>query len=336
MARLENPKLSIKILGDADIVIDDLEMSFEIVKDLGEEPNESTLYIHNLNEDTRGQITEAANKSAIVEIHASKSQSQDLIKMYVGELDYVRHTNTRPGYETEIICTSQQLNHRSKFVDLSFKSGTLKSDIVSKLIDEIGLPRGVVESIPAGGIKLGQQYSGAAYHSLQRFCLEYLDKYCYILDGTINITDIFEPEFILYKELDVDELLSDPQPTGRVDRGLVLASTLTDISVKKEFEDKKRKKRKKRKRIKVVGDTDPIEYEAVDTQIKGMDFGFMLQPDVNPDNLISVPTSSLNDRIFRVTEVVHSGNTAYFDDWNTDLVTDEYEDLGGAIGVTLA
>ena len=193
MAQVVNPKAKIKVIGSVEYEIEDLYISFDVNKDLEEEPNEATINISNLAEGTRGQILDSANESAPLEIHATAAGSSDYSILFKGEMDTARNVFTRPGWETEINCTSQQVNHRSKYIDAKeFASGTPTNQVINYFIEQIGLPLGQIDELPSTGIILSQSFSGPAFKLLEAFVYD-IGLYCYILDGTINITDWYEP-----------------------------------------------------------------------------------------------------------------------------------------------
>ncbi len=132
-----NPKMEVRILlsdmetitgynmdhspaySEERIVTKGYFMDFEITKDIDEETNEAELHIYNLGPETRGKFVDAANMGAPIEILLSATGKSDLIVAFRGELETAKNTYTQPGYDTHIIATSQQRNHRSIYVDRS-------------------------------------------------------------------------------------------------------------------------------------------------------------------------------------------------------------------------
>jgi hypothetical protein len=92
---------------------------------------------------------------------------------------------------------------------------------------------------------------------------------------------------------------------------------------------KVRKKKKKTK--KAWGSGTVVEYEGVDKLITGVSAPVLLQPTINPDQIISIDKEEFAKKYYRVQSVNHSGNNETFDEWTTNIEADIYEDTGGDI-----
>jgi len=329
MTNLVNPKMEIRVFGVTDFTLRaPLFMDYEINKDLEEEPNEAVIRIYNLGESNRRKLVDKANQEAPVEIWLTPSGLDELVLAYRGEIDTVESRPTRPGFTTTINCTSQKENHRARFIDKkTFAKGTSIWTILDFFIDEINLPRGKIDDFPDTGILLSQSFSGPSYPMLQRYAFD-LGMYAYILDGKIHVTSIYEPPDLTVYKFTTSQLLTSPEPTTRQDERHVEMKTIVESTRIDPFR-KKRKRRKKKMFKKVFGANDYVEYEAVDKLVHGMNFNLLLQPNVQPDTLINIQSDALKNRIFRVIEVNHHGETEVFEDWTTELVTDEYDDNDG-------
>ncbi|MCP4539027.1 MAG: hypothetical protein GY832_17975 [Chloroflexi bacterium] len=324
MVQLVNPRMTVKVFGIEDISISDPFMEFDITKDLDEEPNEAEVYIYNLSEGTRQAIQNAYNQSAPIEIHLTPSGVDELVMAFRGEIDAVKSRPTRPGWETYLRCTSQKDNHRAFFVDQkTFKKGTPIADIVNFFVDTIGLPK-IMDTIPTTGILLSESFSGPAFPLLRRYCDD-LGMYAYILDGVLHVSSIYDVLDPTVYTIDKTHLLATPEPTTRTDDEAVQMKTIFE-AVSPDIVAKQNRRRKKRsKTIKVFGENDYADYTAVDTLIEGMDFECLLQPDVQPDQIVGTNTDALDGLEYRVTEVNHRGTTEDFSEWTTELKTDLYE-----------
>ena len=335
MAQVVNPKAKIKVIGSVEYEIEDLYISFDVNKDLEEEPNEATINISNLAEGTRGQILDSANESAPVEIHATAAGSSDYSILFKGEMDTARNVYTRPGWETEINCTSQQVNHRSKYIDTKeFASGTPTNQVINYFIEQIGLPLGQIDELPSTGIILSQSFSGPAFKLLKSFVYD-IGLYCYILDGTINITDWYEPLQPVVIQVPTNRLLTDPIPTRRNDRSLIQLKTVSESVNRIKYEPFRKRRKKKNRQTKEVSRSDYVEFSATDTLVEGMDFEFLLQPGIQPDSIINVPLDGIKKQLWRVQEVDHNGDTSSFDEWTTSVSADKYEDPNGDVEAQL-
>jgi hypothetical protein len=320
--------MEVHVFGQSEFVIKDLYMNFEIVKDLEEEPNEATIRIYNQDEDNRRRLTNVADQDAPIEIWLTPSASDELVMSYRGEIDTVDSNPTRPGYETTIECLSQKGNHRARFIDKkTFDKGTSISSILDFFVDQIGLPLGTIDEFPDTGVLLSQSFSGPAYRMLQRYAFD-VGMYAYILDGKINVTSIYEPPNLTVTKIPREVMLTAPEATSRQDEQFVEMQTIVESSSIDPFR-KKRRRRKRKKFTKVKGANDYVQYEAVDKTILGMNFNLLLQPHIQPDYIVNGDKPAIKNRFFRVIEVEHFGNTETFEDWTTNLKTDEYDNQDG-------
>jgi hypothetical protein len=90
-------------------------------------------------------------------------------------------------------------------------------------------------------------------------------------------------------------------------------------------------RKRKNKTQKKWGSGDFVEYEGVDKLVNGLEIPLLLQPAINPDQILAIDTDEYKGRYYRTQRVIHAGNNATFDEWSTDLEVDEYEDTGGDI-----
>ena len=353
MPQVVNPELEVVIYASAGAFsLSGIDIDFDVTKDLDEEPNECELTVYNQKEGTRDKVIGAANESAPVQVLGTPAGKTQIVTMYKGELDFARSAFMKPGHETIIKCLSEQLNHRARYIEKEYKAETKHKEILNELIDIIGLPRGEIDLWFTtnnvsydldGGILLSQTFAGPAFPLLKRYCHE-LGYYCYILDGQINITSVYEPTQPRIIEIPDYHLLSTPEPTSVTDALAVEMKTIVEATGSDPFEKASKKPKKKRK-IKVplnkgesiyVTMPDPVphsddytEYEAVDMTLKGMNFDCRMLPGIQPDNLVKTPSQP--NRLFRVTEVNHHGNNRFYDEWGTMLTTYEYEDQTGVL-----
>ena len=325
MSKLVNPKVEVKILGVDTLTVSDLTIGFDISKDLDEEPNDAMVSIFNLSEDQRGMLTNSELVETPVEISLTGSGSTELVKAFAGEIDDVYHLNLRPGHETRISCTSQKSAHYSSYVDaLTFAMGTPASTVINALADAIDISTQFCTLSPAP-ILLSQSFTGLAFKQLEKFCRDYGYR-VFVLDGVLKISSVYMPQNIVPKVILPMELLSHPIPRKVIDGELIermsVAETVGfDALVALPTNKKKTKLSKK------PGPSDWVEYNAVDKQLEGWDFEFLCQPDIQPDDVITVATTATAGKLLRVRDVNHFGDNETFDDWTSVVQTTVYEAL---------
>ena len=346
-SRLKNPKCALRIYGASDILIQDLDVVFDISKDLDEEPNEATITIHNLSENTRNQIIDPAIKDTPIEVLLTPFGSEDLIVAFVGEVDKVTNTPLHPGFETRLDCSSQKWQHRSKYVEQkTYPMGTPITTVVNDFVDVINLPA-QVEQLPPTGLLLAQSFSGPAFPLLQRFVYDF-GRFCYILDGTMHISSVFTPLNPITVPISDSILVTMPNEIERSDAievELKTVNEMTNVDPLRRLTRKEKKVIKKLTRLRKKLETatpgsqreadltaalqeampereDLVQVDAVDTVIHGIECDTLCLPTLQPDNIVEFE----NGKQYRVQTVDHFGETPY--DATTHFTADDYD--GGA------
>lgn len=325
--QLKNPKAKISVRIDGAFVdIEDSDLYFSIDKDLSEEPNEAEFIIHNLKADTRGMLSEAARQEAPVEFYATTiKEPEGAYKLsFAGEIDNVKHDNLRPGFETRILCTSQKRNHREFWFQKTYSSGTFADEIISDLLDAIGLPKGNAWESSRDSILLSKTFAGPAYELLQRFMFDRA-MYCYIMDGKIYSSLVSVAPSGIVKSMNDYVMAGDPEEVVRSARNLIEMKTVIEVTgrLPDALKANSRRKRRRKKNIETYGKNDYVQYEAVEQDIPGYIFPLFHQPDINPDDIIGY-----GGLLYRTIKVHHEGQT-FGGQWDTTITTDIYDDTGG-------
>jgi hypothetical protein len=309
MTTVVNPKCACLIKGIVDIWTDDfdkrIDIDIDVTKDLDKEPNEATVTLYNLNENTISQIIDPSVKDTPIEIFFSPFGTEDLVRCFVGE---IKDSNTRrlfPGIETTLTCTSSRWQYRSRYIDKkTYAAGTSYTTIVNDFVAEIGLSNRVY-GIPDDSIVLAQSFTGPAFVLLDRFVRD-LGMFCHITDGVLYVTSIYEP--VEPSVVHITEAIQEtaPQAMERTDIGDVLLHTIVDTRGTGLVEVKRGKRRKRLwpKKVKDLND-DYTELEAVDTILTGVECQTLGVPGINPDNIV---TFEGDDNQYRVHTVRHFGS----------------------------
>ena len=335
MGRIINPRMEVRFLGFEDFTLTKstpttnkyLYMDFDIRKDFEDEPNEAEITIYNLAEGNRRRISDFAGQSAPVEIYLTPSGVDELVRAYKGEVDWCGHESTRPGFETTVHFTSQKEQHRSIQIDQkTFPKGTPATDVITFLINQIGMPS-ETPTLPSTPLLKAESFSGPAFVLLRRY-VQYMGLHCFITDGVLKIASVFEPQNPTVYPIEKRLLLEEPEETTRISAQDVELMMNDEFSGMGKQARRNRKSKRKKKQSKLVGNSDYIEYEAVDKTIKGLSVPVLLQPDRQPDEVIHLPEyPRLKDRYFRIREHHMHGNN-YGGAWTSDLDCDEYEGAG--------
>lgn len=311
MTSVLNPKCAVLIKGVEDIWTEDfdkrIDIEIDVAKDLDKEPNEATVQIYNLNENTIAQILDPSIKDAPVEIFFSPFGSQDLVMCFAGEIKEAtsKFKADVPEVETILKCTSSRWQYRARYIDKkTYAAGTTYQTIVNDFVAEIGLSNRIY-GIPSGSISLAQSFTGPAFVLLDRFVRD-LGLFCHITDGTLYVTSVYEP--VEPSVINITEAMQEtaPRAMDRTDVADVLLHTIVDTRGVGLVEIKKgrRSKRLWPKKVKDKND-DYTEYEAVDTVLSGLECMTLGVPAINPDNIV---TFEGDDNQYRVHTVRHFGS----------------------------
>jgi len=307
--KLINPRCAVRFFGTEDILIDKLDIDFEIVKDLEEEPNEATITIYNLSENTRSNIIDPSSKNVPIELYFNPFGSKDLISAFTGEVDSVRNTPLRPGYSTVLSCSSQKWQHRALYVEKTYSMGTPAQQIIDELIGIINLP--VVQIPPlVHPILLATSLTGPAFTVLRRFLFDY-GRTAYIRDGELMITSAYTTPMPTAIKIPDTIALTVATPTERydaVDAEMRVVTETTGLDPLQKLSKRSRKKYTK----KVVGkpkglislvDDIHVEVEAIDSTIPGIERDLLALPTMQPDTIVLFDDGNQ----YRTTTVTHSG-----------------------------
>ncbi len=343
MANLVNPKLEVTVKGAEDIVIakentagaaiyDHLFMDFDITKDKSTEPNTAEVTLYNVGPAMLAALQSAENQEAPIEIRCTASNNTDeLVLAYGGEIIDIHTEFTNPGHATHISCESQIVNHRRNVFAGAIAAGTPKNEIIEHLISGVALPTGNIEQLDTVGVIMSQTFMGVAYLQLADFVYD-MGLTPYITDGVLHVTSVYQPvDFSVFK-LTPEMMLGKSQPrnTTRTDEHGILQKTVVEATYENPY-DLVRERQVREK--KAWGSSEFEAYDGIDKLLSGIDCDMLLQPVLNPDQIVIVDKEEYSDRFFRVQSVTHTGDNQSFDDWTTHIEADSYEDTGGDIVV---
>jgi hypothetical protein len=270
-------------------------------------------------------------------------------------VDNAKTRDLRPGDELHISCESQKRSHRYLPIEKNFAKGTRIDEIINYFLDVIDLPQQVnipaatlklegisadqiAAGLPQTGILAPQSFSGPAFPTLRRYCYD-LGLYCWICDGIIHISSIYDPQDQQIIEIDLANVLLEPEETTRTDDRWVMQQTIVESTNIDPLRKKVRRKKKRRIKVRLgKGDSfyytptpeapnegDYTEYVAVDTTVYGMNFDLNMDPRINPDSLLRINSPELKNKLWRAQRVFISANNERFDEWDMQVEADAYE-----------
>lgn len=280
-----------------------IDLEVDIQKDLDAEPNEATVTLYNISEDTRNRIINPDKREVPIQINIAPFGSEDAVQCFLGEIISSRTYNTWPGTSTVLVCTSQNWQSRSKYIENeTYEKETPVSQIVQDLIDIIDLPS-QVSDLPNEKLKLGQTITGPAFLALRAFVSTFGFK-AYICDGVLYISDVYSPPQGTVIEIKKTQLTSSPEPYQRKDVVDVVLQTVTETNGKGSSEKPKRRQKRKTKK-EALSKNDYVTYDCIDDTVFGQSIECLSVPNVQPDMIIKIEDTPLQ---YRAQKITHRGN----------------------------
>jgi hypothetical protein len=309
-----------------------LDIELDIVKDLHGEPNIATVRIYNLNDST---IQLLSSMWTSIDIGYTLFGQAEPIQCFLGEISEIWSDDLHPGRCTTIVAESQRFHSRDKYIDLSYEATTALSLIVDDLTKEIGLP---VQSVPIpnASIAKAMHLTGPAFLNLQEILKTALGgMFCYITDGVLYISSVFEPPALaempstddLWLPGDDEEpaqrntqnatvvfltqamMTSKPSQSSRQDvTDLWYTFSLNDDRAAEAadmFEANKSKVKKVSKKKVRDANKELAEVDAVSTEIQGIDLETFGIPNLQPDTVIQIEG---DEHLYRIQRVNHHGD----------------------------
>jgi hypothetical protein len=331
MTTVINPDIRVRVETIFDDVWDSaeeetrLDIDIEVTKDLTGEPNQAIVRLYNLNDDTVNIL--AAGGDPSIELFFNRYGDTELVSCFLGEIVNCYTTQEHPGSVTNLICESQRAHSRDKYIKLNYEAGTAVTLIIDAMVNEIGLPVQSV-SIPSGfSIEYAMTLTGPAFLNLREFLSqEALGMFCYIVDGVLYISSVFEPPIPTVVELKNSFLTEQPQPTTRRDvRDIWYTSSLNNpeaaaAAAANSFTINSDKVKKISKRMAMDKNKKIVQVDAVDTDIKGRAIRMLGLPDLQPDTVVNIEGDTSYYRIQRLT---HRGDN--HEGIITDIQADAFE-----------
>jgi len=312
MATATNPEIRVRVEDIFDNVWDSadedtrVDIEIEVTKDLEGEPNQAIVRVFNLNDDTVNILSSGVS---FIELWFNLYGEEALTSCFLGEIVNAYTTEEHPGSVTNLICESQRSHSRDKYIDLNYESGTAYSLIIDAMTDEIGLAVNSVQ-IPDSSIPSAVTFTGPAFLNLKRF-VKNLGMFCYIVDGVLCISSVFEPPSATIVEIKKTIMTQQAQPTTRRDvRDLWYTSAMNNqeaaaAAQANSFEVNRGKVKKLSSQKVLDKNRELIEVDAVDTDIMGRSVEMLGLANLQPDTIIQIEG---DESLYRVQRLSHRGD----------------------------
>jgi hypothetical protein len=312
MVSVINPNIRIRVedlfgeVWDSDKEDVRLEIDIDLEKDISLEPNQSNINIYNLNESTVSFLSSGTFPT--IEIFYNIYGNIDFIRCFLGNIEEAVYTEEHPGCRLNLICESQRTQSTGKYIDKTYPAGTAISLIIDDLIDEIGLP--VEKSkIPDLSTIRSLTLSGPALLILQNILKQKnLNLFCYVTDGVLYISSIYEPPSPTIILITKDMLVSKPIISTRRDVTSLWFSNATESAANeaaKAFDPNPDKAKKNAKVGELDKDHKIVTVDMVRSDIPFVQVEILGLPNLQPDSIIQIEG---DDALYRTKTIGHHGN----------------------------
>jgi hypothetical protein len=312
MAFVINTNIRIKVedlfgeVWDSDKEDVRLEIDIDLEKDISLEPNQSNINIYNLNESIVNFLSSGTFPT--IEVFYNIYGKTDFIRCFLGNIEEPVYTEEHPGCRLNLICESQRTQSTGKYIDKTYPAGTAVSLIIDDLIYEIGLP---VESVDIPDLSTIRSLtlSGPALLVLHKTLTQKdLNLFCYINDGVLYISSIYEPPSPTIIKITKNILVSEPIISTRRDVTSLWFSNATESAANeaaKAFDPNPDKAKKNAKVGELDKDHKIVTVDMVRSDIPFIQVEMLGLPNLQLDSIIQIEGY---DALYRTKTVGHHGN----------------------------
>jgi hypothetical protein len=331
MAFVINTNIRIKVedlfgeVWDSDKEDVRLEIDIDLEKDISLEPNQSNINIYNLNESIVNFLSSGTFPT--IEVFYNIYGKTDFIRCFLGNIEEPVYTEEHPGCRLNLICESQRTQSTGKYIDKTYPAGTAVSLIIDDLIYEIGLP---VESVDIPDLSTIRSLtlSGPALLVLHKTLTQKdLNLFCYINDGVLYISSIYEPPSPTIIKITKNILVSEPIISTRRDVTSLWFSNATESAANeaaKAFDPNPDKAKKNAKVGELDKDHKIVTVDMVRSDIPFIQVEMLGLPNLQLDSIIQIEGY---DALYRTKTVGHHGNNK--DGVITSIRADLYQGIQG-------
>lgn len=202
------------------VVINNLQICFNIEKTITEEPNTAKIEIYNLNPSNRNALTNKIYNK----ISLSVGYGEDVRLIYTGDINTAYTIRQDLDFITTLECGDGQTDYTKAKIYTSLKSGAKDSDIVNLCLKQMNSSKGVIDLAKNQALPRCKVLAGNVREYLKKVANNNNANW-HILDGNLNVLPKNKvlsglEGFVLSKETG---LINSPEVT---DEGLKLTSLL--------------------------------------------------------------------------------------------------------------
>lgn len=152
--------------GEGGLKISGLRVSFRIVKDDDKDPNEASIDIYNMSEESRRKIDSV---DSLLYLDAGYVDGTGIETLFVGNITDITHHITPPDISTKIIVNDGSKDLQDKRMSLSFESGISGREVLRQILNSFSMGNNFKDiSIPGIKYANGVSFSGSSRNALTK------------------------------------------------------------------------------------------------------------------------------------------------------------------------
>lgn len=164
----------------------DHQIQFSISKDDSSDPNDSTITLFNLSDNTVNYMEQNYENHVVVKLEAGYVNDQIKL-LFLGTLKRMEDNFEGETRKTTLYLTDGSSNTQEAYSSRSYPKGTSHNVIANDLIQDLGLPKGQISNFSAiNKTTSSRAMSGNTHQLLKNLCSQNNHDY-HIQDGTVNI-----------------------------------------------------------------------------------------------------------------------------------------------------
>jgi len=193
----------------------DLQISFNISKDDSAEPNQSTITLYNLSDDTVNYLNSYLKEKVVVKLEAGYV-GEELKQLCLSIVDHIVDKQDGATRKTELSLADGTANTKEAITSRTYARGVPYSIIRKDLIKDLGLPQGPSSDWATTDKTLVSRSMTGNTHQLLKTLCDMKDSDYHIQDGKVSIIQKGKRLTAQSAYISPDTgLIGSPEPLGK-------------------------------------------------------------------------------------------------------------------------
>ena len=261
--------------GEEGKSISGLDLNFSIEKNIGADPNKGTISIFNMNEDSRGVLSQA--EDLFISLEVGYGSEEDFFVLFLGDVIRANSSKKAGDWVTKIECGDGQKDLKKSNFSKSYKKGVSTGKILQDIIDT---------------------FDTVTFANPERFTSRKLEG-SLVIDGDVTkaLNKIINQQNLTWSVQ--DEVLRIVSPYEVLDDQVVYLSPSSGLIESPFSQD-----------VSVINTTTPPagQKKKQNVKVSGIKFKSLIIPNILPARAIEIKSRYI-EGVFRCQKVMFSGST---------------------------